>query len=106
MSKMNQRPKKGKVRLVKLNWDEEHKIDLLTGKGFDVTEPPFTKEKKNLYGLHSPFFATDWDDDNAFAERYRCGCKTDGLIGRKYEGDLCPKCNQRVTYKEDRKSVV
>lgn len=93
-------PKKGKVRLVKLNWDEEHRIDILTEKGFDVTEPAFTKEKKNLHGLHSPLFATDWDDDNAFADRYRCGCKSDGLIGRKYEGDICPKCNQMVTYKD------
>lgn len=40
--------KKDKVRLVRLNWDDEYDKDIRSKHGFDVTEPPFTKEKKNM----------------------------------------------------------
>ena len=35
---MGKKNKKG-VRLVKLNWDEECKLDLMLGRGFLITEP-------------------------------------------------------------------
>lgn len=92
--------KKDKVRLVRLNWDDEYDKDIRSKHGFDVTEPPFTKEKKNMNGLHSPRFATDWDDEESFQERYRCKCKDKPITGRLHEGEICPKCNSPVEYKD------
>ena len=84
-------------RTEEINWDEEFKIDLLTGKGFIVTERPFGKDKKkNMYGIHSPKFGTSFEDDNAFAERYRCQCGN--LIGKIYEGETCKDCGTKVEF--------
>lgn len=89
------------VRLVRLNWNEECKWGLRTGKDFEVTEKETfkgDKEEKAMYGIHSPLFATDWEDENAFAERYRCKCGN--LIGRVYEGDVCSECNTEVKFRD------
>jgi len=53
---------KRQVRLVKLNWNEECKWGLRTGKDFEVTEKETfkgDKEEKAMFGIHSPLFATD-----------------------------------------------
>jgi DNA-directed RNA polymerase beta' subunit len=87
------------VRLVKLNWDDECEKDFITGRGFEVTEKAFKgKEEKSMYGIHSPIFATDWEDEDAFAERYSCKCKE--LKGRVYEGEVCPVCNTEVKFRD------
>ena len=87
------------IRLKELNWDEEFKADMITGQGFIVTERPFDKnKKKNLYGIHSPKFGTSFEDDNAFAERYRCPCGNPDMIGKIYEGEICPKCGGKVEF--------
>ena len=87
------------VRLVKLNWDEECEKDFITGRGFEITEKPFKcKEEKSLYGIHSPLFATDWEDEDAFAERYSCKCKE--LKGRVYEGEVCRVCGTEVKFRD------
>lgn len=84
------------------NWDDEFEKDLLLDRGFVVTQPPFTstknKDEKNMYGLHSPKFATDWSDEDAFAERYRCECGA--LLGRIFEGDTCSKCGSVVEFRD------
>lgn len=84
------------------NWDDEFEKDLILDRGFVVTQPPFTstknKDEKNMYGLHSPKFATDWSDDDAFAERYKCECGA--LIGRIFEGDVCSKCGTLVEFRD------
>ena len=59
--------------LKEVNWDEDFKIDMLTGKGFIVTDKPFDRQrKKTMNGIHSPRFGTSFEDENGFAERYRC----------------------------------
>lgn len=90
------------VRLVKINWNEECELDLLTGRGFEVTDKSYKtvkgREEKTMNGIHSPRFATDWDDENAFAERYSCKCKS--LVGRVYEGEVCPDCGTEVKFRD------
>lgn len=85
------------IRLKELDWDEEYRLDMLTGKGFIANEKPFDKmKKKNLNGIHSPRFGTSFEDDNAFAERYRCECGK--LIGKIYEGEICKECGTKVQF--------
>ena len=87
------------VYLEKLNWDEEYRKDIITGRGFEVKEKAFkAKEEKAMYGIHSPLFATDWEDEDAFAERYACKCKE--LKGRVYEGEVCSVCNTEVKFRD------
>lgn len=87
------------VRLVKLNWDEECEKDFIAGRGFEITETAIKgKEEKSMYGIHSPLFATDWEDEDAFAERYSCKCKE--LKGRVYEGEICPACKTEVKFRD------
>lgn len=84
-------------RTEEINWDEEFRIDLLTGKGFIASERPFGKDhKKNMNGIHSPRYGTSFEDDNAFAERYRCQCGN--LIGKIYEGETCKDCGTKVEF--------
>lgn len=90
------------ARLVKISWDEECNYDLITGRGFEVTEPALKKVKgkdeKSKYGIQSPLFCSDWGDDDAFAERYRCDCGE--TIGRIFNGEICPTCGTEVRYKD------
>lgn len=84
-------------RTEEINWDEEFKSDILTGKGFIAYERPFDKtRKKNMNGIHSPRFGTSFEDDNAFAERYRCQCGN--MIGKIYEGETCKDCGTKVQF--------
>jgi hypothetical protein len=84
-------------RTEEINWDEEFKSDILTGKGFVAYERPFDKtRKKNMNGIHSPRFGTSFEDDNAFAERYRCQCGN--MIGKIYEGEICKDCGTKVQF--------
>lgn len=86
------------VSLTRLNWEETKDSDLALNRGFIVREKAFTKETKNMEGMHSPRFSTDWEDEDAFAERYRCECGK--LTGRLYEGDICKHCKKPVLFKD------
>ena len=91
-----------------LNWEKEFERDMTLGHGFVVKTKPFKKKIKDkdgsilsrgikeMDGIHSPRFGTDYQDDNAFAERYSCECGN--LIGRVLEGDTCPKCGTKVKF--------
>lgn len=102
----------------RLSWDEECRIDLLTGKGFIVKERAFLKKKKQKQdkeddrgkdkdkdkdkkkkaplGIHSPKFGSDWGDDGAFEERYSCKCGH--LKGGEHKGEKCESCGSIVVY--------
>lgn len=85
------------VRTEEINWDDEFRNDLLTGKGFIANERPFDRARnKNMNGIHSPRFGTSFEDDNAFAERYRCQCGA--MIGKIYEGETCKECGTKVQF--------
>lgn len=85
-------------RLVKLNWDEECEKDFIISKGFEITQPAFKKDVKCMYGAHSPLFATDYEDEDAFQERYKCKCGE--LKGKVYKGEKCPVCRTRVKFRD------
>jgi hypothetical protein len=90
------------------DWEQEFQEDLITGNGFIVKAKPFKKKIKDkngdilqkgikeMDGIHSPRFGTDWQDENAFADRYSCECGN--LIGRVYNGRKCPKCGTKVQF--------
>ena len=89
------------VELERLNWDTECRIDLMTKRGFVVKEFAFIgkdKEKKAMSGIHSPLFGSDWEDDDAFADRYSCRCKE--VIGKIYEGEICKVCKEPVMFRD------
>lgn len=91
------------------DWEEDFKNDMKRKFGFIVKAKPFKKSNyatkngevtskgtKEMYGIHSPLFGTDWLDDNAFADRYSCECgKT---IGKIFKGRKCPECGTKVEY--------
>ena len=70
--------KKRKTYIERLNWDAEFIQDIMSGNGFKITEPSSvtseTGKEKSLYGLYSPLYGTDYADEQAFVERYRCKC--------------------------------
>lgn len=91
--------------LDKVNWDEECMLSFLTKKGFEITEKAFVKDSKSTngvvkskHGIHSPMYATDWEDEDSFSERYRCNCGD--LKGRVHEGETCKLCKTKVRFKD------
>lgn len=93
-------------RLKEINLDKSYHKDIILDKGFTVTQKPFKKKIKdkdgkvsskgikNIHGIHSPYFGSDWNDDNPFATRYSCECGE--KIGKVYENTICPKCGTKV----------
>ena len=90
------------------DWEHDFRVDMNSGNGFIVKAKPFkdkikdkdanvmTRGIKEMDGIHSPRFGTDWLDDNAFADRYSCKCGH--LIGRVFENRRCPECGTKVKY--------
>lgn len=90
--------KSGEVRFDIIDFDKECEKDLITGKGFVVCEPAFKKDVKNKYGIHSPLFGSDWEDEESIIERYRCGCGD--MKGKTYMDETCPLCGEKVKYRD------
>ena len=76
----------------------ERRYDIENGKGIRLKSPEaFDRKGEKIHdGLQSDFFGTDFSDERGYAERYRCECGY--LIGKAYEGELCPKCGSPVEY--------
>lgn len=85
-----------KVKMELIDLDKEFHEDMILGRGFLIKEKSLIKKEKTEYGIYSPKYATDWDDDFSFAERYSCKCKH--LKGMKYEGQVCPECRHEVKF--------
>lgn len=88
--------------LERISWDEAAKVDLMLGRGFLVYQKAFKKQGKEQikqhHGTHSIKFGSDWEDENSFAEKYRCHCGE--TIGLMFEGEECPECHTIVTFKD------
>lgn len=98
--------KKKRARFSRIDLDATFYSDILTGNGFIISEPAEVtingQRKKSLYGARSPLYGTDYSDEQAFIERYRCECiGDDGLKGKQFEGYICPKCGQPVRERGD-----
>ena len=63
----------------RVNFDVEHALSLLSGNGFDISEPAAVlsvdnEKTKAMYGPRSPLYGTSYSDEQAFLERTRCKC--------------------------------
>lgn len=98
MEVLTMKKKEKGVRLIPLNWDIECKLDMVSGKGFRITEPAIKGTTKLYNGIQSERYGTDFDSEDGFEERYRCprGCTK----GKVYEGSECPVCGGRVEFKD------
>lgn len=90
------------VFMERLNWDIECLYDITHGKGFMITEPSeFQLDKKtvkSIHGTRSPLYGTDFSDEQACIERYRCECGA--FKGLQFEGETCPICHTKITNKD------
>jgi len=82
----------------KLDLDIERSIDLLSGKGILINEVDAYDKKgqKNMHGLQSPFFGSDFADDEQHSERWSCQCKK--YIGLAFAGHICEECGTPVEF--------
>lgn len=99
---------KRKVKFRRLNWDAWYFNSILTGNGFVISEPSEVSldgiKKKALYGPQSPLYGTSYEDEQSFIERYRCDCGE--IKGRQFEGEECPFCHTKVTYKDSNINIT
>ena len=85
------------ARVVKLDLDYVCKEDLANGKGIRIqSTEAFHKSDKVEDGLQSPFFGSDFSDEESYSQRFRCKCGD--RIGKMYEHTICPKCGFPVEY--------
>lgn len=99
---MSKSKSKQRVRIVRLNWDIEYLQDIITNNGFLITEPATFQvdetKQKSLYGARSTLYGTNYEDETAFIERYRCSC---GMFkGKLFEHEECPICHTKVEFKD------
>ena len=93
---------KRRVCVSRRNWDADCFSDISSGTGFLITDPPEVEidetRKKALYGPQSPLFGTTFSDEQSFQERYRCKCGE--FKGTIFEGEVCPKCNTKIEFRD------
>ena len=86
------------VRPFRRNWDVDYITDIINNKGFTITEPTTINDedskKKSLFGARSPLYGTDYEDEQAFLERYRCKCGE--FQGEQFKGEVCPLCGEMI----------
>lgn len=90
-----------RIRFSRLNWEMACWWDLMTDRGFLITEPPFSdidKTIRNMDGPRSPRYGTTYGDTNEFMDRYRCKCGR--YVGAAFEGEECPICHTKIEYKD------
>lgn len=83
------------VHIERLNWDAEMAHDILTGRGYIISEPAVIDidgvKKKPEFGPQSPRFGTTYGDEQEFMERVRCKCGK--FKGSMFLGEKCPFCD-------------
>lgn len=88
------------VQVEKLDLDYERYYDFVTGRGIriDSAEAYDAKKRKIWNGLQSEFWGTDFGDEYAFQERYRCKCGK--YMSKHWAGFTCEACGSVVEYQE------
>ena len=89
----------GSVRLERISWDTQCRVDFMSRRGFIVDKYAYDDKKlkiKSDRGIQSPRFGTDFSDEDAFAERYSCKCRS--TKGKVFEGEICPECKTEVKF--------
>jgi len=90
-----------RINFSRINFESECAYDCINGRGFLISEGPFSdvdKTIRNMDGPRSPRYGTIMSDTNAFLERYRCKCGK--YIGAAFEGEVCPECGTKIEYKD------
>ena len=86
------------VRIRRINFNTWFLESLRSGNGFVISEPPSVRidgeVKKSLYGPRSYLYGTSYEDEQSYAERFRCECGA--FKGRVFRGDKCPFCHTVV----------
>lgn len=89
-----------RFRIVTPDWDELAKVQIAEGKGFRITEMGKTdlNTSPGMYSIHSPLYGTDFQDENAFADRWQCKCGE--LQGKNYADGktVCSNCGGMVEF--------
>jgi len=100
--------KKQAVYISRRNLDADFYYDMKNGDAFVISEPGEItldgNRRKSLYGPQSPLYGTNYDDEQAFIERYRCECGE--FKSRQFEGEICPKCGTPVTYRDSNINIT
>jgi DNA-directed RNA polymerase beta' subunit len=93
---------KRRVRIIRRNWNRDYYYDIINGIGFTISEPAEIeideRAQKAMYGSRSPLYGTDYSDEQAFIERYRCKCGE--FKGQQFEGETCPLCGTKIEFKD------
>lgn len=81
-----------KVIVEGINLDEECREDFIKNKGIIINNPESfdKKNNKNPGGLQDSRFGTDYGDNAAFNDRYRCECGK--YVGKMHLGIMCDEC--------------
>ena len=88
-----------RIKFERMDFESEFYSDIINGRGFLITEPPFSdvdKSVRNMNGPRSPRYGTSYGDSNEFMDRYRCSCGK--YIGAAFEGETCPDCGTTIQY--------
>lgn len=83
-----------------IDLDQEYLADMIMDKGIELTSvDSHTKKGEKIWnGLQSEFFGTDFGDDEAFLERFRCRCGK--YVGECYKGKFCESCQTYVEFQD------
>lgn len=89
------------LKLELLDFDEEYRKDMESGLGFPIFDKGLSKAgKRNMNGIYSPLYGSELTEDNETKyDQYRCECGN--LIGKFYEGTVCPQCGTTVEVQVD-----
>lgn len=88
-----------RIKFSRLNFESAWLEDCIKGKGFTISDTPFSdvdKSIRNMDGPRSPRYGTTYGDTNEFMDRYHCKCGR--TIGAAFEGEECPFCHEKVEY--------
>lgn len=88
-----------KIKFSRLNLEAECYYDCTHGRGFMISETPFSdidKTIRNMDGPRSPRYGTTYGDQNEFMDRYRCQCGK--YVGAAFDGEICPVCKTKIEY--------
>lgn len=90
------------MQLNAIDLQKEYDKDMKSGIGFPITNiqgiDPKTK-KKNIDGLFSPLFGTDFTDETEYIQRYTCECGN--KRGKAFQGEKCDLCDTEVKFENN-----
>ena len=84
------------------NLNEDFRYDIATNQGIILRSPEaFDKHGEKIWdGLQSPFFGSDYTDDDAYNSRFSCQCGK--YVGQCFADGIfvCPECGSKVEFND------